>query len=72
MSAATPVAHRQRRWTHQRRIAKALDLLQDPLLDVLVAQDIAFDDSATALPDLLAKDAKGLAPVIRYPATDAS
>ncbi|MGH1419861.1 MAG: zinc-dependent alcohol dehydrogenase [Hyphomicrobiaceae bacterium] len=59
-------AHRQRRWNSQKRIAKALDLLQDPVFDSLVADEIAFDDVATALPEVLSRDAKGLAPVIRY------
>ncbi len=64
--------HRQPRWTYQKRITKALDLLQDPVFDALVAEDILFDDVATALPEVLGKDAKGLAPVIRYPTEDAS
>ncbi len=59
--------HRQKRWSHARRLAKALDLLQDPILDALVADEISFDDTPKRLPELFSHDAKDLAPVIRYP-----
>jgi hypothetical protein len=45
----------------------ALRLLADDRLDVLVADEIAFDDAPKQLPKILGADAKGLAPVIRYP-----
>jgi hypothetical protein len=35
---------RRARWTHARRLAKALDLLADPALDVLVSGETAFAD----------------------------
>jgi threonine dehydrogenase-like Zn-dependent dehydrogenase len=57
---------RRPRWTYRRRLEKALALLADPVLDVLVADEIAFDDAPTALPRFLAPGAAGLAPVIRY------
>jgi len=57
---------RRPRWTYRRRLEKALALLADPVLDLLVADEIAFDDAPTALPRLLAPGAAGLAPVIRY------
>jgi hypothetical protein len=45
----------------------ALGLLALPALDALVAEDVAFEAAASALPQLLAADTGGLAPVIRYP-----
>lgn len=32
------------RWTYRRRLSKALDLLADPALDVLISGETAFDD----------------------------
>ena len=60
-------AGRRPRWDYRRRLLAALQLLDDARLDALVAEAIAFDDAATALPQVLAPGAKGLAPVIRYP-----
>ena len=57
---------RRPRWNYRRRLETALALLDDPALDTLVADEIAFADAATALPRLLAPGAAGLAPVIRY------
>jgi threonine dehydrogenase-like Zn-dependent dehydrogenase len=58
--------NRRPRWNYRRRLEKALALLADPGLDVLVAEEIAFADAPTALPRLLTPGAAGLAPVIRY------
>jgi threonine dehydrogenase-like Zn-dependent dehydrogenase len=58
-------SHRPR-WTYRRRLEAALNLLKDPRLDALVADEIKFDDCATALPALLDGRTSGLAPVIRY------
>ncbi len=58
---------RRPRWTYRRRLEAALGLLQDSALDVLVANEIAFEAVAEALPRALAAGADGLAPVIRYP-----
>ncbi len=59
-------SHRPR-WTYRRRMEAALRLLADqPVLDRLVAGEIAFADAVTRLPQVLADDAAGLAPVIRY------
>ena len=60
-------AGRRVRWDYRRRLNAALNLLADPRLDALVAEDIAFDDAASALPKILGAGARGLAPVIRYP-----
>lgn len=59
-------AGRRPRWDYARRMGAALALLADPRLDILVADEIAFDDAPTLLPGALAKTATGLAPVIRY------
>lgn len=57
---------RRPRWTHRRRLAKALDLLRDDRLDALITGEVAFEALPEALPDLLAQDAPGLATAIRY------
>ena len=59
-------AGRRVRWDYKRRMTAALQLLDDPRLDALVTDVIAFDDAATALPGVLGPNAPGLAPVIRY------
>ena len=59
-------SHRAR-WTHRDRLEKALALLDDPRLDALITEEVAFDDLPDELPRLLAPDALGLATVIRYP-----
>lgn len=62
------VAPAQRaRWSHRRRLEAALALLNDPRLDALVTEEVAFDDLPRELPRLLGDDATGLATVIRYP-----
>jgi threonine dehydrogenase-like Zn-dependent dehydrogenase len=53
------------RWTYRRRIEAALRLLADPALDALLTEEIAFETAPVHLPALL-KDARKLAPVIRY------
>ncbi len=58
--------HRSR-WTYRRRMEVALRLLADqPALDQLVADEIAFTEADKRLPHVLADGATGLAPVIRY------
>lgn len=54
------------RWSHGRRLAKALELLRDPALDRLLDQDIAFHDMPAACPALFAAQATGLTAVIGY------
>jgi NADPH:quinone reductase-like Zn-dependent oxidoreductase len=58
---------RRTRWSYRRRMDAAMRLLDQPALDRLVAEEIAFDDAPGELPRILAPDAQGLAPVIRYP-----
>ncbi|MFN3262492.1 MAG: zinc-dependent alcohol dehydrogenase [Pikeienuella sp.] len=57
---------RRPRWTHRRRLAKALDLLAHPALDGLIDTEVPFDEVAARLPALLARDAPGVATIIRY------
>jgi threonine dehydrogenase-like Zn-dependent dehydrogenase len=57
---------RRPRWDYRRRIEAALRLLADDRLDRLLSTEITFADSPAKLPGLLAPDAPGLAPVIRY------
>jgi len=46
-------SHR-REWTHRRRLEKALSLLADDRLDVLLEAPVAFEDLPARLPDILA------------------
>jgi threonine dehydrogenase-like Zn-dependent dehydrogenase len=58
--------HRRARWDYTRRMAKAMDLLNDPRLDALLGQEIAFSDAPRLLPEVFLGEAAGPAPVIRY------
>lgn len=53
--------------SHRKRLETALALLDDPVLDALIAHDIAFESAADELPALLTGAGGGLPPVIRYP-----
>jgi NADPH:quinone reductase-like Zn-dependent oxidoreductase len=57
---------RRPRWSYRRRMEAALRLLDNPGLDALVADAIAFVDTPGSMPALLGDGAKGLAPVIAY------
>jgi hypothetical protein len=59
-------SHRSR-WSHARRLAAALALLADPVLDVLLAPAVAFHDLPAALPRLLTGPDGVLCQLIRYP-----
>lgn len=54
------------RVSHRRRLENAISLLDDPRLDSLITEDVAFDDLPRALPRLLAPDALGIATAICY------
>ena len=55
------------RWSHARRLRKALALLAgDPVLDALITAEVAFEDLPGRLPELLAPDAPGIATVVRH------
>lgn len=57
---------RRSRWSHRRRLTKALDLLADPALDALITREIAFDDLPSELPRILGPAPEGIATVVRY------
>jgi threonine dehydrogenase-like Zn-dependent dehydrogenase len=60
---------RRPRWSHRRRMEASLHLLDAPELDLLVPEEIPFEEAADRLPEILRAGAAGLAPVIRYPET---
>jgi threonine dehydrogenase-like Zn-dependent dehydrogenase len=60
-------ANQRQHWTFARRREAALGFLAAPELDQLVAEEIAFEDAPAAMTAILADNARGLAPVIRYP-----
>ena len=57
---------RRPRWSHARRLAKALDLLADARLDMLLGERVAFANLAEELPRLLAPGAPGVVPLVVY------
>ena len=59
-------SHRPR-WTHGRRLAAALALLQDERLDLLLAPAIPFGELARRLPDVLDARSGILCQTISYP-----
>lgn len=59
-------ASRRPRWDYARRIAAAMKLLDRPELDLLVSEEIAFEDAPELVPDILSAESAALAPVIRY------
>jgi len=59
-------ASRRPRWTRRRRLAKALDLLADPRFDMLITDEVAFDDLPAAVPRIFAAGAGALATVVSY------
>jgi 2-desacetyl-2-hydroxyethyl bacteriochlorophyllide A dehydrogenase len=65
---STQVGHvasaRRARWDYARRLAAAMKLLEDPRLDALVADEIAFADLPTKLANVFSSP--NLAPVVTY------
>jgi NADPH:quinone reductase-like Zn-dependent oxidoreductase len=59
-------SHRPR-WSHARRLAAALALLDDPALDCLLTPAVAFEELPARLPVMLASDVGAPCPLIRYP-----
>ncbi len=59
-------ALRSPRWSHTRRLRKALDLLDNPLLDDLFTDEISFQDAPRLLPRLLSPEHPAIVPLIRY------
>jgi threonine dehydrogenase-like Zn-dependent dehydrogenase len=62
---------RRARWSYGRRIAKALELLEDPALDALLAASVNFDDLPSILAGLLDANSSAQCPLICYPAARA-
>jgi NADPH:quinone reductase-like Zn-dependent oxidoreductase len=59
-------ASHRARWSHSRRLDKALSLLDDARFDALLTREVAFDDLPRELPSVLAPGAPGLGAVVRY------
>jgi threonine dehydrogenase-like Zn-dependent dehydrogenase len=59
-------SHRPR-WTHRRRLAAAVALLEDPRLDALLAPAINFQDLVKRLPGILDSKSGILCQPIAYP-----
>jgi len=58
---------RRNRWTYARRLSAALELLNDPQLDLLITRRISFHDLPGQLPAYLTDADAGLAAVVVYP-----
>ena len=59
-------ATKRARWDARRRMALALSLLDNPVLDVLITGERAFDDLPAVLPQLVAAGEGTLCHRIRY------
>jgi hypothetical protein len=57
---------RASRWSHRRRMEKALELLCDPRLDALVSDESAFEDLPRVMSELSRDDTGALCHRIRY------
>jgi threonine dehydrogenase-like Zn-dependent dehydrogenase/plasmid stabilization system protein ParE len=55
------------RWSYSRRLAAALGLLTDSVLDALLAPPISFEDLPAKLPEVFSAEAGAVCPLIRYP-----
>ena len=62
-------SHRAR-WSHARRLAAALALLDEPRLDALLAPAVAFDEVPDRLPALLDASSDLVCPLISYSAME--
>jgi threonine dehydrogenase-like Zn-dependent dehydrogenase len=57
---------RRPRWNYARRMQKAMQLLGDARLDILISDEIEFQDAPGKLPAVFSGEGSGLAPVLRY------
>jgi NADPH:quinone reductase-like Zn-dependent oxidoreductase len=57
---------RRPRWSHRRRMEKALSLLPDERLDALITEEVPFAELPNALPRVFGAKAPGLATAVRY------
>jgi NADPH:quinone reductase-like Zn-dependent oxidoreductase len=62
-------SHRPR-WTRARRLAAALELLADPVLDGLLAPAVPFEDLPARLAEILGSRADARCPLISYPGSE--
>jgi NADPH:quinone reductase-like Zn-dependent oxidoreductase len=62
-------SHRAR-WTSRRRLAAALDLLEDSRLDALIAPAVGLHELPMRLPDIFAPESGVLCQPVTYPADD--
>lgn len=60
---------RRARWSYARRLETAASLLDDPVLDRLVDETVAFDDLPSRMADILEGKSTSLSPVIAYSPT---
>jgi len=65
-------ASRRPRWSYARRMAKAMELLRDPLFDALIDVEIAFADFPQEAARVFAPGAAGLGVRLRYDAASSS
>ncbi len=59
---------RRSRWSHRRRLAAAVAMLNEPALDALIAPAVDFHDLPARLPDILGPPGGVLCQLVRYPA----
>lgn len=57
---------RRPRWTHRDRLVKAMELLDDPALDVLLDDEVPFAELPERLPAILSPQATNIATIVRY------
>ncbi len=57
---------RRPRWTYARRLRKALDLLQDDVIDKLITGEVAFETLPQSMAEIFNPAASALATVVRY------
>ncbi|CAM3805855.1 zinc-dependent alcohol dehydrogenase [Polynucleobacter antarcticus] len=60
-------ASRRPRWNYHRRLSAALEMLNDPRLDVLLTPAIEFNNLPSRLPEILGQQSDSLCCLIRYP-----
>lgn len=60
-------ASRRPRWSYQRRLSAALNMLKDPRLDVLLAPAVDFASLPAQLSEILGRQSTVLCQLIRYP-----
>ncbi len=57
---------RRANWSHRARLQAAISMLDDPRLDLLITNEVAFDDLPEQIAAILAPAASGLATAVRY------